>query len=750
MASVGLHHRTCCLCEAMCGILVEHRDGEVLSIKPNRDDVLSRGHICPKAVALKDLHEDPDRLRTPLRRTPGGWEEISWTAAFDEIEARIGDIRARHGNDAVAIYAGNPTVHNLGAMLGIGDFIRALRTKNLYSATSVDQLPHMVASWALFGHQFLMPVPDVDRTQLFVCIGGNPVASAGSIMGAPGFERRIDALRARGGRFVVVDPRRTESAAIADEYFGIRPGTDVYLLLALLHEVFTQCRIDLAHLAPHCDGLDALRRAVLEFDPQVLAARTSLPHSRIVALAHDLVAAPRALVYGRVGACTQEFGGLTLWLIYCLNAVTGHLDREGGMMFAEPAVDLTRAYGSRGHFGSFHSRVRKLPEFSNELPVAALAEEIATPGQGQVRALFTFAGNPVLSTPNGGQLDTALEQLEFMVSIDLYLNESSRHAHLILPPTSPLERSHYDIALSGFAVRNVAKYSPPLFPKPAGSLHDHEILAQIAQRLRKAPGSVAGRVSLKVKDAMARRLGPDGALDWMLKTGRYGVSHAGKIKLLGALPGLGALRRLLRAPDRRPVGLTVQRLLDEPNGVDLGALEAAFPRRIATPNRRIDLAPAMFVADLGRAAAALGEPVPSLSLIGRRHVRSNNSWLHNSQRLVKGKPRCTLMLHPDDAAERGLADGAIARVTSRVGTVEVAVEITPDIQPGVVSLPHGGGHGRAGVRLGIASAHAGVSINDLVDDRRIDALTGTAVLNGTPVEVVAAAAPGSTAGVSAA
>ena len=734
----GLHHRTCCLCEAMCGIVVEHRDGAVISIKPNRDDVLSRGHICPKAVALKDLHEDPDRLRTPLRRTADGWQEISWSAAFDEIEARIGDIRARHGNDAVAIYAGNPTVHNLGAMLGVGDFIRALRTKNLYSATSVDQLPHMVASWALFGHQFLMPVPDVDRTQLFVCIGGNPVASAGSIMGAPGFEKRIDALHARGGRFVVIDPRRTESAAIADEFFGIRPGTDVYLLLALLHEVFKRGRIDLAHLAPHVDGLEALRQAVLEFDPQVLAARTSLPHSRIIALADDLVAEPRALVYGRVGACTQEFGGLTLWLIYCLNAVTGHLDREGGMMFAEPAVDLTRAYGSRGHYGTFHSRVRQLPEFSNELPVAALAEEITTPGQGQVRALFTLAGNPVLSTPNGGQLDAALAQLEFMVSIDLYLNESSRHAHLILPPTSPLERSHYDIALSGFAVRNVAKYSPALFPKPAGALHDHEILAQIAMRLRKAPGSVSGRVSLKVKDAVARRLGPDGTLDWMLRTGRYGVPNSGKMKLLGALPGFGALRKLMRATDRRPVGLSLQRLLETPNGVDLGALEVAFPRRIATPSRRIDLAPAMFVADLGRAAAALDEPTPSLSLIGRRHVRSNNSWLHNSQRLVKGKPRCTLMLHPDDAAERGLADGAIARVTSRVGMVEVAVEITPDIQPGVVSLPHGWGHGRPGVRLGIASAHAGVSINDLVDDRRIDALTGTAVLNGTPVEVVAA------------
>jgi len=737
MAGEGLHHRTCCLCEAMCGIVIEHHDGAVLSIKPNRDDVLSRGHICPKAVALKDLHEDPDRLRRPLRRSGSEWEEISWAAAFDEIETRIAAIRAEHGADAVAVYAGNPTVHNLGAMLGIGDFIRAVHTRNLYSATSVDQLPHMVASWAMFGHQFLMPVPDVDRTQLFVCIGGNPVASGGSIMGAPGFEKRVEALQARGGRFVVVDPRRTESAAIADEYFGIRPGTDVFLLLALLHEVFTNGRVELAHLAPHVDGLDGLRHAVLRFEPAALAERTGVPRSRIVTLAHELMSEPRALVYGRVGACTQEFGGLTLWLIYCLNAVTGHLDREGGMMFAEPAVDLTRAYGSRGHYGKFRSRVRNLPEFSNELPVAALAEEITTPGQGQVRALLTFAGNPVLSTPNGGRLDAALAQLDFMVSVDIYLNETSRHAHLILPPTSPLERSHYDIALSGFAVRNVAKYSPPLFAKPAGSLHDHEILAEIARRLRKEPASFGGRLSQQAKEMVSGRLGPDGTLDWMLKTGRYGVPFAGRMKALAAMPGLGALAKLMAAPDRRPVGLTLRRLLDEPNGIDLGALETAFPRRIATPNGRIDLAPPLFVADLERAGQALREPVAGLSLIGRRHVRSNNSWLHNSRRLVKGKPRCTLMIHPDDAAERGLRDGVLARVSSRVGTVEVPVEVTPDIEPGVVSLPHGWGHGRAGVRLSIASAHAGVSINDLVDDQRIDALTGTAVLNGTPVDVVA-------------
>lgn len=737
MDGTQLHHRTCSICEAMCGIVVEHRDGTVLSIKPDRDDVLSRGHICPKAVALKDIHEDPDRLRQPMRRTGQGWQPIDWDAAFDEVGRRIGDVRRRHGHDAVAIYAGNPTVHNLGAMLGIGDFIRSVRTRNLYSATSVDQLPHMVASHAMFGHQFLVPVPDFDRTQLFVCIGGNPVASGGSIMSAPGFEKRIDALRARGGRFIVVDPRRTESAAIADEHLAVRPGTDVFLLLAVLHEVFTSGHAALGLLAPHVAGLETLREAVLRFDPDALAARTGVPRERLARLALELRNEPRALVYGRVGACTQEFGGLVLWLIYCLNAVTGHLDSEGGMMFAEPAVDLTRAYGSKGHYGKFHSRVRQLPEFGNELPVAAIAEEMLTEGAGRIRALVTFAGNPVLSTPNGRQLDRALAGLEFMVSVDPYLNETTRHAHLILPPTSPLEHSHYDIALAGFAVRNFAKYSPPLFAKPRGARHDHEILAELTLRLGSAPG--LARTKLRAKSAVRRLLGPDRMLDLMLRTGAYGAEHRGWTRLLAALPGLGALRAQLTTPDRRPAGLSLRRLVDAPHGVDLGPLRPNLLRRLATPDRRVHLAPDRHVQDLERAAAALDTPLPGLSLIGRRHVRSNNSWLHNSQRLVKGKPRCTLLIHPQDAASRGIGDGAVVRVRSRVGEVLVAAELTEDMMPGVVSLPHGWGHDRDGIRLAVASQHAGASINDVVDDQRIDALTGTAVLNGTPVEVEATA-----------
>jgi anaerobic selenocysteine-containing dehydrogenase len=688
-------------------------------------------------VALKDLHEDPDRLRQPMRRSAAGWEPIGWDAAFDEIERRIGEIRGRHGNDAVALYLGNPTVHNLGAMLGVGDFIRAVRTRNLYSATSVDQLPHMVASHAMFGHQFLVPVPDIDRTQLFICIGGNPVASGGSLMGAPGFEKRVATLKSRGGRFVVIDPRRTESAEIADQWLPIRPGTDVFLLLGLLREVLASGRVDLAHLEAHVEGLATLRNAVMSFEPERLAARTGVATADVAKLAAALCSEPKALVYGRVGACTQEFGGLALWLIYCLNALTGHLDREGGMMFAEPAVDLTRAYGSKGHYDKFRSRVRNLPEFGNELPVATLADEILTEGQGQVRAMVTFAGNPVLSTPNGRQLDRALASLEFMVSVDPYLNETTRHAHIVLPPTSPLERPHYDIALAGFAVRNVAKYSPPLFQKPAGALHDHEILAELTLRLGTPPGSA--RASARAKGVVARQLGPRGALDLMLRTGAYGMPNEGWVRSIAALPGLASLRKQLAAPDRRPMGLSVRKLEQSQHGVDLGPLGPNLLRRLATADRKVQLSPRQHVADLERAARALDEAPAPLVLIGRRHVRSNNSWMHNSHRLVKGKPRCTLMIHPEDAARHGIADGATVRLRSRVGEVTVPAEVTPDVMPGVVSLPHGWGHDRDGIRLGIASLHPGASINDVIDDQRVDVLTGTAVLNGTPVDVLPAA-----------
>ena len=585
MGETRVQHQTCSICEAMCGILVEHRDGEVLSIKPNPDDVLSHGHICPKAVALKDLHTDPDRLRRPLRRTAQGWEEIDWATAFETIERRIGEIRAAHGHDAVALYAGNPTVHNLGAMLNVGRFIRAVRTKNLYSATSVDQLPHMVASLG----DVRSPVPGA-------CAGRRSHATVRLHRRQSGGVRWLPHERAR------VREADRRAAPARRPFRGRRPAPDRVRRHRRrvpgdpAREPTSSCcsrcctrssrpAWSTSGISPHVSTAPtSCVTRVLSFEPQALAARTGIAPARIAALAREIAAEPRALVYGRVGACTQEFGGLTLWLIYCLNVVTGHLDREGGMMFAEPPVDLTRAYGSRGHYGKFRSRVRGLPEFSNELPVAALAEEIESPGPGQVRALITFAGNPVLSTPNGRQLDRALDKLDFMVSIDLYLNETTRHAHLILPPTSPLERSHYDVALSGFAVRNVAKYSPALF-------RSRRARCTITKSSRNSHCDLrdAGRRAAPLGEArrgwLARRMGPDGTLDWMLKTGKYGSPNRGAMRMLAALPGMSSVRAQLDAPDRRPHGLSVAKLAASRNGIDLGPLQPCLERRLATRGR---------------------------------------------------------------------------------------------------------------------------------------------------------------------
>jgi anaerobic selenocysteine-containing dehydrogenase len=706
----GLHHRTCHLCEAMCGITIEMEDGRIGAIRGDAEDPFSRGHICPKAVALKDVHEDPDRIRRPLRRTGTGWQEVSWEEALREAAGRIHEIQRTHGRHAVAAYLGNPNVHNHGALLFSQVFLRTLRSRSLYSATSVDQLPHMLAALLMFGHQLLMPVPDVDRTSFLLVLGGNPLASNGSIMTAAGIERRLKELRSRGGRLVVVDPRRTETAAIADQYLAIRPGTDALFLLALLHTVFAEGLARPGRLAGFADGLPDVERAAAGFPPEDVAAATGIPAPAIRDLARQFAGASAAVAYGRVGVSTQGFGGLCAWLVNVLNAVTGNLDRAGGAMLTRPAADLVAMadrIGQRGSFDRRRSRVRGLPEFGGEWPVATLADEIETPGEAQVRALVTVAGNPVLSAPNGGRLDRALGGLDFMVSVDFYLNETTRHAHLILPPTFALERDHYDVAFHLLAVRNTAKYSPALFAKPADARHDWEILLELATRLDALRGR---RVRAALTRAVLGRLGPTGLVAGLLRAGPYGA---------GWRPFGG--------------GLTLGRLKDAPHGIDLGPLEPCLPDRLRTSDRRIALAPAPFLADIERLRA--GVPANGLVMIGRRHLRSNNSWMHNSERLVKGADRCTLQMNPEDAAARGLATGQRVTVTSRVGSVDVPLEVTDALRPGVVCLPHGFGHGRDGVRLSVARAHAGASANDLNDDQRVDGLCGTAAFSGTPVEV---------------
>lgn len=726
MSQPAQHFRICHLCEAMCGVVIEHQDGEILSIKGDKADPFSKGHICPKAVALKDLHEDPDRLRRPVKRMATGWVEISWEEAFDEVEQNLKRIRRDFGGEALAVYLGNPTVHT-PALLAVPAFVHALGAKQRFSATSVDQLPTMVANHQLFGHQLLFPVPDLDRTDFLLIVGGNPAASNGSLMSAGDVMGRIKGIRDRGGRVVVVDPRLTETAQKADDHLFIRPGTDFFLLAAMATAMFEGGLVMPGDLQHHIEGLDELRQALAPFTPERVADITGVDAERIRVLANDVALAERAAVYGRVGACTQEFGGLTAWMLHILNILTGNLDREGGMMFATPPLDML-TLASPGSYGRQRSRVRGLPAFSGELPVSVLAEEILTPGEGQIRALVTHAGNPVLSTPNGRQMDKALATLDYMVSIDIYINETTRHANIILPPVSPLERSHMEVGLAPLMVRNAAKWSPALFEAPEDGRQDWQILAELTQRLG-GEGAI-NRLARKGVQAVMERLGLDTGLDLLLRTGPYG-SHAA-LTDRRATP-VQKIMSVVRPKD----GLSLKKLREHPHGIDLGPLRRQLRKRLEARGRRIPLAAPLYLDDIPRALERLQAWQPGeLRVIGRRHVRSNNSWMHNSHRLVKGPNRCTAMLHPDDAAVLGVADGMKVRLSSRVGAIELPAEVTDAVMPGVVCVPHGFGHGREGVQLHVARREApGASLNDITDEQVVDAITGTAVLNGVPVSV---------------
>ncbi|MBW2463835.1 MAG: molybdopterin-dependent oxidoreductase [Deltaproteobacteria bacterium] len=717
------HHRTCNLCEAMCGLAIEVENGEVASIRGDAADPLSRGHICPKGAALGALHDDPDRLRYPLRRTRGGgFARVSWDEALDEAATRIHAIQDEHGRSAMAVYAGNPTVHNLGALLYGPLLLRGLRTKNRFSASSVDQWPTMFASYFMYGHQLLWSVPDVDRTQTFLMLGANPVASGGSFMSGGDMTVRLRDIVARGGRLIVVDPRRTETAAIASEHLFIRPGTDALFLAALLHEILERGGLRPGHIASLLRGQERLPEALRRFTPERAAGPTGIDADVIRRLAGELLSSEAAVVYGRLGTSTQRFGATCQWLINCLNIVTGNLDRVGGAMFTEPAFDLVHPPPSidfgRGSFGRWRSSVRALPEFGGELPVAALAEEIldADPGDA-IRGLVTSAGNPVLSTPNGRRVDEALQSLDFLLCIDPYVNETTRHADLILPPASPLERSHYDVAFNLLAVRNVAKWSPALFSPSGDTRPEHRIIAGLLRHLSRARGEGALDAA---KWRALEELGPDRILDLGLRLGPRGLRQGRK-------------------------GLSVRRLSREKHGLDLGPLQPCLGSRLPAEHAYVDVAPEILVEDLTRlddelpassASSSSPESAPTtFRLIGRRHPRGNNSWMHNVPKLAAGKPLCTLLMHPADATAVGLADRDEAEVATQIGAVTVPVEFSESMMRGVVSLPHGFGHGRSGVKLRVASQRPGVSMNDLTDPANLDALSGNAVLTGFLVDI---------------
>jgi anaerobic selenocysteine-containing dehydrogenase len=700
---------TCPFCEAMCGVTVDVEKGVLSNIRGDPLDPLSRGFLCSKALALKDVYEDADRLRQPVKRHSEKWVAVTWEEALKEVVDRLHEIQATNGRSSVAFYSGNPNLHSYTAQLAEVEFRRSLRSHAVYSTASVDHLPHLFVSYHLFGHQLLVPVPDLDRTDFLLIIGANPAESNGSLMGAPGIARRFREMRARGARIVVIDPRRTRTAELADRHHYIVPGTDALLLAAMLHTLAEEKPLNLGRLNGFTRGVDEVGRAMTPYTPERVAGVTGIRADVIRDIAREFRAARAAACYTRVGACTQEFGALTCWMALVLNVATGNLDREGGVMFSKPAVDIVRLaglLGRKGSYGSWHSRVRHLPEFGGELTLATLAEDIDTPGEGRIRALVTSAGNPVLSTPNGMRLDRALSSLEYMVSIDFYVNETTRHANLILPPVFVLERDHYDLANRAFGVRNTSRYTGALFAPGLDRKTDWDIYLGLAERLWMGRGGLRGRLtSLYIK--ALHRLGPQRLLDALLRFGPHRLS-------------LTRLRRELHA-------------------LDLGPLTSCLPGRLYTRDKKINLAPPVLLADLGRLSERLSRKAEqgTLALIGRRQIRNKNSWLHNAPRLMKGADRCTLLMNPSDAQERGLHGGQYVEIKSSAGKVTAPLELCDGIMPGVVSLPHGFGHSRPGTLQSVAKSHPGVSINDLTDGANVDALTGTACFSATPVQISA-------------
>ena len=732
--------RICPLCEATCGLVLTVEEGRVTAARGDREDVFSHGFICPKGASFAELDNDPDRLQRPLIRRDGELVEADWAEALAVAAEGLRTVTA--GAGSVAVYLGNPNAHTIAGALYAPQLVRALQTRGVFSASTLDQMPKQVACGYLFGNPFAFTVPDVDRTDHLVIIGANPLVSNGSVATAADFPGKIKALRKRGGRLTVIDPNRTRTAELADTHLAPRPGTDGALLFAVVNVLFDEDLVDpdLGGLADMVTGIERLRAAAADFPPEAVAEHCGVTAEQIRALARDIAAGPWTVVYGRIGTSTVRFGTLTSWLVDVVNLLTGNLDRPGGAMFASSPIGAAArpARPGRGFsVGRWHSRVSGAPEVASELPTALLPEEIETPGDGQVRALVTIAGNPVLSAPDGERLSAAMDSLEFMVSIDPYLNETTRHADVILPPPPPSYSPHFDVALSNVAVHNTARYSPPVFALPEGrpdeveilcrltlgvlgvgvdadpNLVDQQIISVVLGKEVADPDSpVAGRTVDELVAMLHDGRGYEKRLDMMLRLGPFGDAFG-----------------------TNPDGLTLQRLKDNPHGIDLGPLTPRLPEALRTPSGRIELAPEPILADIPRLLDSVAAPDNGFLLIGRRHLRSNNSWMHNLPALAGGTNRCTLQIHPDDAAALGITDLAV--VTGPAGKLEVPVEITDAIRPGVVSLPHGWGHTEPGTRMAVAATQPGVNVNALLDSSLLEPLSGTAVLSGVPVELAA-------------
>jgi anaerobic selenocysteine-containing dehydrogenase len=748
--AVELHHRTCPLCEATCGLEIELEEGRVGKIRGDSEDVFSAGFICPKGASLGELHADPDRLSSPLVRRDGELVEASWEEAFAAVDAGLGPILADGDRNAIGTYLGNPNAHTLDGAIHLRALLKGIGSRNVFSASTVDQMPKQISSALMFGAGLSIPIPDIDRCDHLLMLGANPLASNGSLLTAPDMRGRLRRLRERGGKLVVVDPRLSRTAEAADAHHFVRPGRDAHLLAAIAQTLLAENLADPGRLREWTSGLESIGELLAPFDPDAVAPACGIEAETIRTMARELAAAPAAAVYARIGTTTQEFGTLASWLVDVINVLTGNLDRPGGAMFPLAAAGQPNANGEPGHgkgfrMGRWQSRVRGLDEAFGELPAACLAEEIETEGEGRIRALITIAGNPLLSTPNSGRLRAAVESLDFMVSVDCYLNETTSLADVVLPVPSPLERSHYDLAFYQLSLRNVANFSPPALPMRDGMRDewrtllgllgivtgqgpeadtdaiDEFIALEAARRETVTAGSpAAGMEPGEVVAELGPRRGPERVVDLMLRCGPYGAG-------INGTPGRG-----------NGVALSLDELEAHPHGIDLGPMQERVPEVLRTPSGRIELCPEPIVADLDRLAGSLEQAADQMVLIGRRHLRSNNSWLHNLPHLIRGPERCTMHVSPADAERLGLSDGGSARVASRAGEVTVPVEVTEKIMHGVVSIPHGWGHDASGARMAVAGANAGVNSNLLADENLLDPLSGNAVLNGIPVSVSAA------------
>ncbi len=721
--------RTCPLCEAMCGLEIHVEGGRVASIRGNRDDVWSRGHLCPKGVSLGAVHEDPDRLRHPMIKVDGRWEEVSWDKAFRRCTELLAPVIDKYGIGAVTAYTGNPLAHSFSLARYAGVLLGMSGMPVTYSPGTVDQWPKNLSSHLMYGRWWDFPVPDIERTDLLVIMGANPAASQGSLLAAPDVMGLIEAIRKRG-KVIVIDPVRTQTAARADEWLPIVPGTDAALLLAVAHVLFDE---GLTKPGPYVDGVDTIRRVAADWPPERVSAVTGIDADRIRGLARELAGTDKSVVYGRIGLCNQEFGSLASWLVDVINILTGHFDTPGGAMFPKPAAwsittePLPGLEGGAPEFGRWHTRVRGAKEVLGQAPVSCLAEEIATPGEGQLKALITIAGNPVLSTPGGDRLDEALPMLDAMISVDLWLNETTRHADVILPGLSPLEQPHHDDLILQFAIRSIANYSAPVFD-PGDRPQEWEILIRLTGLCTGTPAEDVdvGAIDDGFFDYLAFTRGLDGA------TIRQRYTHGGPERILDLTLRTGHFG------DRygeNPGGLTLAMLKANPNGIDFGPMVPQLPQLLGTPDKKIRLAPQYLLDDLPRLAARLQRPPEQLVLVSRRHLRSNNTWMHNVPALMKGRDRCTLLMHPDDAAGHGVTDNDVVTVKSAAGEIRVPVEVTDAIKPGVVSMPHGWGHGMPGTRMAVANRSPGANTNALSPPTFLDEPSGNGALNGIPVTI---------------